>query len=85
MTVLAGTLGQIALFMEVYLRDPMGEEYWRCCDEAGDAMQEDVETIFLTACMNFKISQISFQAMHVDDHWAAFFSSAVMAVPLDGH
>jgi hypothetical protein len=82
---MAGALGQIALFMQLYLGNPLGEEYWRCCDEAGDAMQGMVEETFLAACTNYRISKIPWQVVHISKNWAMWFSSSMMAVPLDGH
>lgn len=84
MNVLAGTLGHIALYMQLYLANPMGEEYWTECDKAGDAMQGVVEQTFLTACTNYRISKIPWQVAHVSENWQAFFGSQVMHSPLTG-
>jgi hypothetical protein len=84
MTALSGTLAQIALFMELYLGNPLGEEYWTSCDEAGDEMQDMVEAAFLATATNHRITQVSWQAIHISDNWAAFFSSAMMYAPLEG-
>ena len=85
MKPLSGTLGQIALSMELYLRDPLGEAYWQACDEASEAMMVDVEATFLAAATNYKISQISWASIHISENWASWFSSQVMGMPLEGH
>jgi hypothetical protein len=82
---LADTLSQIALFMQLHLGNPLGEEYWRACDDAGEAMQDVVEETFLAAYTNYRIGQVSWQSIHIEQNWAAWFSSQVMALPLDGH
>lgn len=85
MRPLSGTLGRIALFMELYLHDPLGEAYWLACDEASEEMMVDVLATFLAAATNYKISQISWQSIHIEQNWAIWFSSQVMGMPLEGH
>lgn len=85
MSALSGTLAQIALFMELYLGNPLGEEYWDACDDAGDEMQYMVEETFLAACTNYRISKIPWQVVHISENWAMWFSSQAMGVPLEGH
>ena len=79
------TLRDIAIFMDCYLGDPMGCEYWDCCDMAGGNLDPIIHESFLASCANLKISQISWVAIHIEQNWAAWFSSQVIHLPLEGH